>query len=233
MNYIWDLIVKAKQENMALRDLSFKLPKVYSSYLELSADALNFKQLKEEIEVNPYYRFFSIFKDLFEPNYQQNQELRAVLLDILVHFLGQIDLYQGMTKTEYHKSFIYRELLQGCFGPIVRSGIRKFSQDERNILIDNIYKFYHTGDQIFYFKKSIKQIFKNSIVYINQDQARENKNEILLYIAANPKGKNKKKLKVIETLFLPIDFVTITYWQYHFGIIDLHKTMKIGALALY
>lgn len=233
MNYIWDLIIKAKQEEQPLQNLTFKLPEIYSSYLELSTEMLNFDEIEAEIEVNPYYRFFAIFKDLFNPNYFENEELRKVLLDILIHFLGQIDLYQGMNKIEYHKLFIYRELLQGCFGRKVRKGIRKFSRCERNKVVNNIYNFYHTGDQIYYFKKTIKQIFKNSIVYVNKEARRDNKNEILLYLAAVPNTDNQQKLEVIETLFLPIDFVTITYWQYHFGIVGVEETMNIGATALY
>ena len=233
MNYIWDLIIKAKKEEKSLQDLTFKLPEIYSSYLELSTEMLNFTDIESEIEVNPYYRFFSIFKDLFDPNYVQQQELREVLLDVLMHFLGQIDLYQGMNKTEYHKLFIDRELLQGCFGREVKKGIRKFSRSEKNILINNIYKFYYTGDQIYYFKKTVKQIFKNSIVYVNGEETRDNKNEILLYLGAVPNSDNQQKLEVMETLFLPIDFVTITYWQYHFGIVGVEETMNIGATALY
>ncbi|MFO7820363.1 MAG: hypothetical protein R6V17_09035 [Halanaerobacter sp.] len=233
MNYIWDLLVKAKQEEVPLEELSFKLPEIYSSYLELSPEMLNFEELEREIEVNPYYRFFSIFKDLFNPNYPHNQELREVLLDILLHFLGEIDLYQGMNKIEYHKLFIYRELLQGCFGPVVKRGITKFSRQEKNSLINNIYKFYQTGNQIFYFKKSIEKIFKSSIVYVNREESRDNKNEILLYLGALANKKNRQKLEVIESLFLPINFITITYWEYHFGIVGVDETMNIGASALY
>lgn len=233
MNYIWDLLVKAKQEEVPLEELSFKLPEIYSSYLELSPEMLNFEELEREIEVNPYYRFFSIFKDLFNPNYLHNQELREVLLDILLHFLGEIDLYQGLNKIEYHKLFIYRELLQGCFGPVVKRGITKFSRREKNSLINNIYKFYQTGNQVFYFKKSIEKIFKSSIVYVNREESRDNKNEILLYLGALANKKNRQKLEVIENLFLPINFNTITYWEYHFGIVGVDETMNIGASALY
>ncbi|MGM0501358.1 MAG: iron-dependent peroxidase [Bacillota bacterium] len=233
MNYIWELIIKAKNEEMSLEDLKFKLPQIYSSYMELSTEMLNFTELESEIEVNPYYRFFSVFKSLFKPDYEDNGELREVLLDIVLHFLGQIDLYQGLNKSEYHKLFIYRELIKGCFGVEVKRGISNFSRAEKNILINNIYKFYNTGDQIFYFKKSLKQIFKNTVVYVNGEETRDNKNEILLYLGVAANENNQKKLEVIEKLFLPINFVTITYWHYHFGIVGLEKTMEIDKTALY
>lgn len=233
MNYIWDILIKAKEEDIPLKELSFKLPVVYSSYLELSADLLNFVEIETEVEINPYYRFFTIFKDLFGPDYSAQQELREVLLDILLHFLAQIDLYQGMNKTEYHKLFIQQELLAGSFGKEIKRNMSLLSCGEKNHLINNTYKFYQTGDQIFYFKKTVKQIFKKTIVYINGEKTRENKNEILLYLGALPNEKNKKKLALIEKLFLPINFSTITYWQYHFGILELAETMKIGATALY
>ena len=50
MNYIWDLLVKAKQEEKQLKKINFNLPTIYSPYMELSSKEINFTEIKEEIE---------------------------------------------------------------------------------------------------------------------------------------------------------------------------------------
>ncbi|TDX58975.1 iron-dependent peroxidase [Orenia marismortui] len=229
MDYIWDVLVKAKNEEIDLKEISFKLASSYSPYMELSNEELNFNEISGGIEINPYYRFSEIFKDLFNPNYSEYQELREVLLDIIVHFLGQIDLQQGMDKIEYHKSFIYDEIKTGYFGARVKEGIKFFNPYEINILLRNFYKFYLSGDYIYYLKDTTKKIFEGSILYLNQ----EGINEILAYINDYSNEENLMKLKVIEDLFLPINFKLTTYWENHFGVIDVEETMQVGKISIY
>lgn len=229
MDYIWDVLIKAKNEGIDLEEVKFLFTKRFSPYMELSAKCLNFKDLDKSIEINPYYRFFAVFKNLFNVNYNKNEELKGVLFDILVHFLGDLDLNRGMDRVEYYKLFFYRELKDGSFGEEVKEDIVYFSINEKNILVRNLYKLYLTGDHIFYLKDTIKGIFKGSIVYLNK----LDKNEVLVYIRQIDSIDNVKKLEVIKSLFLPINFKIKTYWKYHFGIIGVNETMKIDAIAVY
>ena len=229
MDYIWDIIIKAKNEGMNLGDIKFKLASSYSPYMELSNIDLNFEAVENEVEINPYYRFFEIFKNLFLPDEDQYQELRETLLDIIIHFLGQTDLKQGMDRVEHHKSFIYREIKNGCFGENIKNGINLFSIEEKNILLQNIYQFYLTGNHIYYLKDTMKKIFKGSIIYLNQEFT----NEILLYIKQSQTRENEKKLQVIKELFLPVNFDILVYWEYHFGILGVNRTMRIDKISIY
>jgi hypothetical protein len=229
MNYIWDLIVKAKNEDIDLKEIEFRLANSYSPYMELSNQEINFSEIESEIEINPYYRFLEIFKSLFLPNYNKYEELRNNILDIMIHFLTEIDIYQGMDKVEYHKKFIYEEIKNGYFGDIVKKGIENLDFKEKNILLRNIYKFYNTGNHIYHLKETIKQIFENSIVYVNND----NINEILIYISQFQTQENLIKLKLIKKLFLPLNFKVKAYWGKHFGIIGVIETMKIGEISVY
>ncbi|SJZ97722.1 hypothetical protein [Selenihalanaerobacter shriftii] len=229
MDYIWDVIIKAKNDEIDLTDITFKQASIYSAYMELSNEDINFKEVKNEVEINPYYRFLEIFKGLFNPNYKKNEELREVLLDIIIHFLGEIDLKQGLTKVEFYKKFIHTEIKNGCFGDKVKEGIDYFTLRETNILLDNIYKFYNTGNHIYFLRNTIKRVFKGSITYVNQESI----NEILVYINKEKNQENMKKLEVIQELFLPINFQIITYWEYHFGIIGIVETMGIEKISIY
>lgn len=229
MNYIWDVIVKAKNEDIDLKNINFKRASIYSPYMELSDEAINFDEIKNEVKINPYYRFSEIFKNLFPPDYNEEEELREVFLDIMIHFLSQIDIHQGLDRVEYYKKFIYREIKNGYFGQTIRKGIDYLDLKERNVLLDNIYKFYNTGDHIYYLKDTIKRIFQGSLSYVNKN----NINEILVYLNRAKTKENLKKLEVIEELFLPMNFKMKIYWENHFGIIGIAETMKIGEISIY
>ncbi|MTI62201.1 MAG: iron-dependent peroxidase [Firmicutes bacterium] len=229
MDYIWDVLIKAKNERIDLKKVRFCFATGFSPYMELSDSCINFRDIDKDIEINPYYRFFNIFKGLFDANYYKNEELRDVLFDLTVHFLGELDLNRGMDRVEYYKWFFYRELKEGVFGQKAKENIEYFSINEKNILIRNLYKLYITGDHIFYLKNAIKNIFKGSIVYLNK----LDKNEFLVYIRQTNSSENLKKMELIEDLFLPINFTIKTYWKFHFGIIDVAETMRVGSTAIY
>ena len=65
MNYIWDIIIKARQLGIDETKIKFIAAKSYSPYMELSNENINFKDIEQEVELNPYYRFFEIFKYFF------------------------------------------------------------------------------------------------------------------------------------------------------------------------
>ncbi len=50
--------------------------------MELSPQLLNSKVIEQHVEVNPYHRYFTIFKDLFHPEHTTDEAFRDVLLDI-------------------------------------------------------------------------------------------------------------------------------------------------------
>ncbi|MFW6288079.1 MAG: iron-dependent peroxidase [bacterium] len=229
MDYIWDVLINAKKQRMNLKDVNFSIANRFSPYMELSDSFINFKAVEELVEINPYYRFFDIFKNLFDVNYYDNLQLRHALMDIVVHFLGQLDLKRGMDRIEFYKLFFFREIKSGNFGEDVQTGIVSFSIDEKNILLSNLYKLYITGDHIFYMKNTIKDIFAGSIVYINK----LDKNEILVYIKQADSLNNIRKMEVLEQLFLPINFNVKVYWRFHFGIIDVNETMKVNSISIY
>ncbi|MCT4509789.1 MAG: hypothetical protein N4A48_13735, partial [Tepidibacter sp.] len=210
MNYIWDILIKADKQNIKRENIKFKCAKTYSPYMEVAFEDLNKSEIDESliVEINPYYRFFTIFKDIFDVNFNESIEFREVLFDILIHFLGNIDLRQGFSKEEYYKKYIIKEMLQD---------IKAFNDKEKEILASSLINLYTTGVSLEIFKSIINKIFKKSIVYINQD----NKKEILIYIGQKRTQELENKMDVLIDLFLHIDFKVFLYWQYHFGILGV------------
>lgn len=229
MNYIWDLLIQAEQEGLSKKDIFFKAASVYSPYMELSPIDLNIKKVEQKVEINPYYRFHLIFRDLFDANNDEALELRHTLLDIVVHLLAEIDLIQGMSKREYYIKFVLRDLEAGIFGEAVKKGIQLFDRKEKEIIAANILLLYETGEAVYLLKDTMRKIFKKSIIYANCEE----KDELLFYIGQKENEKVRAKIELIKDLFLPVRFHTYIYWEYHFGIFEVEKTMKLDQIALY
>lgn len=231
MNYIWDILLQAHSQNLDREKIIFKCAKSYSPYMEVSFEDLNTTEIDEApiVEINPYYRFFTIFKNMFDINYEESLQFREVLFDIIIHHLGELDLKQGLTKKEYYKKFILKDILNNIFGKKIKNHIQIFNKSELDIVLNNLISLYETGTSIELFKKVVSKIFKKSIVYINQDH----KKEILIYIGEPETRQLSCKIDALIELFLHMEYKVNIYWQYHFGLLGIDETMKIEKMVLY
>jgi hypothetical protein len=229
MNYIWDVPIQAKHQQVDLSEVTFAFSEDSSPYMELSPKFLNQTELPTRIDVNPYFRLFSIFKSLFDANYAKYPELREVLFDILLHFLAQVDVNQGLEKVEFYKRFIHEDIKRGLLGQEVKQGFEHFTLAEKSILLDNIYKFYKLGKHLFFLRRTVKQIFRRVIFYTKCGR----QNRVVLFINRPVSSRNRQKLKLIKELFLPLNFELDAYWQHHFGVVGVRKTMQIGNISVY
>ncbi|SNS15242.1 hypothetical protein SAMN05446037_100511 [Anaerovirgula multivorans] len=231
MNYIWDILLRADKQNIDRESIRFKCAKSYSPYMEVSFEDINAAEIDETliVEINPYYRFFSIFKNIFDINLKENLQFREVLFDIILHHLGELDLKQGLTRKEYYKKFILRDILDNIFAEKIKNNILIFNKDELDIVLNSLISLYETGTSIELFKSVVKKIFPKSVVYSNQDD----KKEILIYIDQPESPQLNCKIDALVELFLHIEYEVNIYWQYHFGILDIDETMKIEKMVLY
>ncbi|QOS80385.1 iron-dependent peroxidase [Paenibacillus sp. JNUCC31] len=229
MNYIWDLIIRAKRDGTDLRDVTFVPARVYSPYMELSQTNLNASGVEGTVEVNPYYRFFDIFRDLFDINNEEQVELREALFDLVIHFLADMDLMQGMNKREYYIRFILKDMHSGVYGDRVRRRLELFGQEEQEVIACNMLRLYDTGEAVHLLRDTLVRMFPRSTLYANCEE----KDELLLYIGQVERTEAKEKLELILELFLPVRFDTEIYWGHHFGILDVDYTMIQDGIALY
>ena len=229
MNYIWDFLISAEEKGFSKKDIQFMLAKTFSPYMELSPPLLNTQDVVQHMEINPYYRFDEIFKDLFHPDNLTDLELREYLLDIVLHFLADIDRMQGMNKREYYVRFILKEMEMNVFGERVRDNLYALTKKEQEIVVLNLLRLYQTGDAIYLLKDTLKKLFKHCVFYVRSEEH----DELLLYIAQKKTERNASKVQLIQELFLPVSFHMEVYWEYHFGIIGTEETMKLDQIALY
>ncbi|MEC1180048.1 iron-dependent peroxidase [Metasolibacillus meyeri] len=229
MNYIWDLLIQAEEQGFRRSDIYFTLATSYSPYMELSPQVLNTTTIEQTVQINPYYRYVEIFKDLFPPDNSIDVEIQSYLLDIVIHFLADIDRMQGMNYKEYLMRFLLQEFAANVFGSDVQQYCQALTKTEREIVALNMIRMYQTGDALYNFKDTLKKLFPYCAVYIRS----EDKDEVLLYIGQQRTAQRERKIQLIRTLFMPINFTLDIYWAQHFGIVDVEDTMKIDHIALY
>lgn len=229
MNYVWDLVIKARQSGIPKKNIEFSVAESYSPYMELSNEVLNIRKPEHHVEVNPYYRYYEIFKDMFNINNNEDREFRDKLFDTTMHFLSDIDVSQGMNKKEYYIRFILKDINSGLLGNSAKEKINLFNEEEKIMLAGNILKLYITGQALYLLKDTLRHIFKGSIIYANY----ETLDELLFFINYRRNAVNESKLELIKEIFLPVKFRTEVYWKDHFGIIGVEETMKVDSIAMY
>lgn len=231
MNYIWDIAFKATQQGQNIGEVTFAPAKSFSPYMELALDDLNMATLPDSltVEINPYYRFHSIFKKLVDINFYGHEELRATFFDLLTHYLLYLDLFQGLNKREYYLDFIAADVKNGVFGSKFAEIAEIFTKEEATAIFNNIISLYLTHASIHLFKKTVRQIFKNSIIYYRG----EDMPEALIYLAVADEYVSRRKIEILLELFLPLGFAYRLYWEKHFGILGIDQTMSIDDIVIY
>ena len=232
--YIWFLTINLKKRGYSEEEIRFKMSKLISPYFELNDVDLNdsvFWDKKSEImvEVNPFLRFTGIFELLLDPNFEDNDEMKQSLFNIFMHFNNFIDLQDGLNKKIILSKNIIKEIEQGYYGREEKKLFEEFDEEEKLILAENIQEVYTFNENIEGFKKIVKKIFLDSIIYDNI----YSETKLVIYINYEKNNKNKRKIKFIKNIFLPLDIEIRVFWKIHFGLIGIDETMKLGEIAIY
>lgn len=230
MNYIWEALLKADKENINRRNIKFKKAEVCSPYMEMSLEDINMSLLPEEnsIEVNVYYRFYEIFKELCDINFTESSELKDTLLDIVLHYLGELDLKEGICKEEFQKRFLLKDINEGVYGDSLKQNIESFEKDDLNVFLSSLITLYKAGTSLQLFNKVLRNIFKKSIIYISQDKPKD----IYIYLDEIKDKNLERKIEAILDTFLPINMNSFIFWDKHFGIIGIDKSMKLDEIVM-
>ncbi len=229
MNFGWQLQIRAIEENVNPKKIFYKKGEPFSPYSEISFEDLNNKEILQEVELNPYYRFFSIFNQLLDANLDENQELIKVLFDNLYHHLLDIDMFQGMNRREFYITFMIKNIEEGYLGKVLKENFSIFSKKEKRYIANGILSLYETAECIFILKKVTKEVFIKSYIFSNTD----NKDEVVFYLRVKETEVNRKKIEFIKYLFLPYKYNVEIFWEYIFGVIGEDEFMKNDEIVIY
>ncbi len=229
MNYGWQLQIRAIEECKNSKDIFYKKGEPFSPYTEIAFEELNNKEIKSEVELNPYYRFYRIFHQLLDVNLDENQELIEVLFDNLYHHLLDIDMFQGMNRREFYITFVIKNIEEGYFGTTLKENFSIFSKKEKRYIANGLIATYETSESIFILKKVTKEIFEKAYIFSNTD----NKDEIVFYLRIKETETNLKKIEFIKYLFLPFKYNVEIFWEYIFGVIGEDEFMRNNEIVIY
>lgn len=230
MNCLWEVFLKAEEQEIPKEELRFRTAQNYSAYLEISDVFLNREELeiKSQIEVNPYYRFYDIFKEMYHPEMREFPSLRKSLTNLIFHLLAENDSLAGMTKEEYYKQLFYQDIICGLFGRNAAESVSLFKRGNRDIILSGLLRQYRIGASLDIFKDMVEELFPESIVYQNN----ENYQEILVYTGVKKEKQTVDKMEFLINMFVDLSYHVDIYYEYHFGIIGVEPTMMIDEIAL-
>ena len=231
MRELWEIVLEAKKEQIPLKDLRFVHEGKGRAYMELSLPFINQEELQGEkvIGVNTYCRFYSIFKHMYQPDQKEFPYLRNSLTNLILHLLAENDARRGMTKEEYYKKLLIRDIQTGVFGKEAIQVFAHMEKEEQDKLMSGWLRSYRTGSSLAIFIDMIHSLIDNSIVYHNNDFPEE----LLVYTSSKKTDELEQCLQFLIELFLDIQYRVEIYYEYHFGIIGMEDTMQIDEIALY
>ena len=235
MNCIWDIVLRAAQDNFESGKLFFKPAENFSPYYEQSFKSINQRRVESvDIEINPLARFAAIFEYLLHPDvinliFAEQRQFTLYYFDLIAHILAEIDLCHGMTRREFYIRQIRRELLDGTFGEVVREGVNQLKRDKQLVIADELLRVMEIGSSVRAFCHVMKQIFPDCIIY----QGREHPQRIYVYIGQRHDERSEKIWRMIRETFLAFDIDVKIFWEHHFGIIDLKETMRLNEIAIF
>lgn len=230
MNYIWNVLLQAKKEKIDFNDLSFIPAEYYSPYMEIAFDDINCTKIADnrKVEVNYWYRFYDIFKDLFNINNKEDIELREVLFDVIMHFLGELDLMSGINKEYFYKQLLLKDINNNIYGEFLKENIKVFSIDELNYFLDGLINQYKCNTSLLLLRKVTKSIFKSCIIYISKEKPKE----IYVFLGEKYSEEKLKKINMILEVFMTINMKPLIFWDKHFGIMGVEDTMILDNMVM-
>lgn len=227
--------MQAAKDNFPSEKIFWKPADKFSPYYEHSFDCINQRTVdNREIEINPLYRFSTIFEYLLHPDvknliFRNQQEFISFLFDYLTHVLSEVDLCHGITRREIYIRKIRRELLDGVFGETARIGMNELSREKQISVADELLKVFEAGSSVQSFCNITKQIFENCLIYQN----RYHTQRIYVYVGKERDENLQKQWDMLRETFLPIDIEVRIFWSEHFGIMGVNETMLSDKIAIF
>ncbi len=240
MRHLWEVLLAAEEEGIAEEKLRFVHTPTGSGYMELSLPCLNQTWLDEDeqaeggqtedisIGVNTYYRFYDIFYNMFPPDAAEFPALRESLTNLSLHMLAQNDIRRGLTKEDYHKRLLAKEILAGGFGGMTKDVFLSMNRTEREKLLGGWLNSFRVGSALPVFLDMVHGLVADSIVY----HSNECPDEVLVYTGLRKERNLEQRIQFLIDTFLDIRYHVEIFYEFHFGIIGVEETMQIDAIAI-
>ena len=229
LTYVWEVLLKADEQRFPREKLRFIDAKTPSPYKEVSFSEINRTDITEDpIEINSLYRFSAVFEPLLK-GLGDYPELQECLFDILIHYMAEINMYEGMCKKEYHGLFLHKDIKSGKYGKRFRDVFQTFTHEQIRFVIENMVRLYETDASITLYTAVMKKIYTRSIHYFNVVEQRE----LLVYIGKRETPELRLQVDFLLSMFVPFDYVVHLFWDVHFGLIGVDETLEADKFMVF
>ena len=151
----------------------------------------------------------------------QTAHILALYFDLLPE-TGKAGTIEGL------KRLLAKEILDGNFGEIAGNVFRSMSSKEQEILLGGWLNSFRTGSVLPVFLDMVHGLVADSIVYHNNAYP----DEILIYTGWKRERNLEQRIRFLIDTFLDIRYRVEIFYEYHFGIIGVEETMRIGEIAI-
>jgi len=172
------------------------------------------------VDVNPYFRFKKIFKDILNSESNANYE---IVCDLIMHILVDIDRICGMNRRDFLITMIVDGIERGHYG---REAIQLFNMVEKRVLAEVLIMFYNTSDSL----SCLKTLF--TMIMTDFDIILKDNEEFIFYNPYPFDQQNNEKIKFIIKVLLPIGFPYVIHWRYSYGYIGYAESMNCEEFVL-
>jgi len=229
MNYIWDIVIKAKQNGIKADKLFFKQGKDVSPWYEQSFSSINQNEVDDsKIEINSLYRFNDLFGKYLHEGFLENIEFKEKFFNLVIHFLSEIDLAKGISKESIYLLQLEEEIDNGVFGEKIRDNFKVFNKNEKDKILPIVLLQLKLGSSLYNFRQALKNIYPDVLLY----QIKEKPHRILIYLGIKKTDKQVRKIKFINDMFLPIEYNVRMFWENHFGVGGVEVTLNLDDIEL-
>ena len=229
MNYVWEVLLSARETDIAEEGLRFYPEGAPSPYVEVSFAEMNTVVLENaEVGVNPLYRFGDIFSEMFSPDLHAYEKTRTLFLDVFMHYMSRTDLLSGMHRQEYDLWFLREDLLSKVYGERAAQAFSLFDKAGQRRITSALLSLYRSGHGKAIFRELVTELYENAIVYEGRDRAEA----LYLYVGKRETEEERKRVGFLIDTFLPVNEEVEVFYDNHFGILDLEETMILDRIML-
>lgn len=226
MEYIWDILLHAKEQHIQEQGLFFAQAKDCSPWYEQSFPCLNETEVRvRSVEINALYRFAHIFQELLHE--AGDSEFRAFLFDAGIHLLANQDLLSGLSIRDFYVQKLISELESGAYGETTTQTFHTLSPEQQRKVASLTLAQYETGSSLFIFRQAITLFYPNCLLY----QLRAEPETLLLYLGLP--AEQARQVQMLQELFLPVQYQLRVFWTEHFGVMDVDSTLYMDAIEIY
>lgn len=222
MSYIW--------ENYSEK-IEYQIGEKICPYIEVINSNTNV------VSVNPLIRFSKIFDATCNSSDSEAFAIDSLrdkigdegtrnIINILFHYLSQIDRMKGLDSSQRLIEKIRDEIETGMWGRKAQHLFQGLTESDRDCILYHLTRRI-TDDKQSFFMETIGMLFPISSLCFDTKT-----HLYYLYIGSEETDYNVNMIELIKTLFWTINRKLNVVWNYHYGVVGCDDTMHIDSIQI-